>query len=166
MPLSPVPLLHSHPFGGFGLKLDFAREFGATHVVNASREDPVERIKDLTGGLGTHYGFEAIGLVAETYVQSVECTRKRGVTVWVGAPPDGLGVTLSAMSIFYEKTVMGCYMGSSRPHIDIPRFLELYRAGSLKLDELISRTFALEQVNSAFEALSKGEVARGILSFD
>ena len=147
-------------------KLDYAREFGATHTLNASREDPVERIFELTDGLGAHYGFEAIGLVEKPYVQSVECTRKRGVTVWLGAAPDNLQVTLRAGAIFYEKVIMGSYLGSSRPHIDIPRLLSLYKAGRLKLDELITRTFPLEEIDSAFEALGKGEVARGVLSFD
>ena len=147
-------------------KLDFAREFGATHTVNASRDDPVERIKELTGGKGAHYAFEAIGVSKEPYVQSVECTRKRGVTVWVGAAPMDMPVTLDARALFFEKVIMGSYLGSSRPHIDIPRLLGLYRAGRLKLDELITRTFPVEEINSAFEALSKGEVARGVLSFD
>ncbi len=147
-------------------KLDFAKEFGATHTVNASREDPVERIKDLTDGLGVHYAFEAIGLVEKPFVQSIECTRKRGVTVWLGAAPNDTPVTIDAMALFYEKTVMGSYLGSTRPHIDIPRFLNLYKAGELKLDELITRTFPLEEINTAFEALSKGEVARGVIAFD
>ena len=147
-------------------KLDFAREFGATHTVNASREDPVERIKELTEGQGAHYAFEAVGLVEKPFVQSIECTRKRGVTVWIGAAPNDTPVTIDAMALFYEKTVMGSYLGSTRPHIDIPRFLSLYRAGKLKLDELITRSFALEEINTAFEALSKGEVARGVIAFD
>jgi S-(hydroxymethyl)glutathione dehydrogenase/alcohol dehydrogenase len=147
-------------------KLDFAREFGATHTVNASREDPVERIIELTGGVGAHYAFEAIGLVEKPFVQSIMCTRKRGVTVWVGAAPTDTPVTIDAMALFYEKTVMGSYLGSTRPHIDIPRLLSMYKAGALKLDELITRTFPVEEINSAFEALSRGEVARGVIVFD
>ena len=147
-------------------KLEYAREFGATHTVNASREDPVERIIELTGGLGAHYAFEAIGLVEKPFVQSILCTRKRGVTVWVGAAPSDTTVTIDARALFYEKTVMGSYLGSARPHIDIPRLLSLYKVGKLKLDELITRRFRLEEINSAFDALEKGEVARGVISFE
>ena len=68
--------------------------------------------------------------------------------------------------LFYEKTVMGSYLGSARPHIDIPRLPSLYKAGKLKLDELVTRRFRLEQINSAFDALEEGEVARGVISFE
>jgi S-(hydroxymethyl)glutathione dehydrogenase/alcohol dehydrogenase len=147
-------------------KLELAREFGATHTINASREDPVPRIIDLTGGLGAHYAFEAIGVSEAPYVQSVECTRKRGVTVWVGAAPVDMSVTLSARALFFERTIIGSYYGSARPHIDFQRLLDMYKAGTLKLDELISRTYPLAEVNSAFEALDRGEVARSIITYE
>ena len=147
-------------------KLDLAREFGATHTVNASREDPVERIRELTGGAGAHYAFEAIGLVEEPFVQSVLCTRKRGVTVWVGHAPVDTPVTIDARALMPEKTIMASMYGTARPHIEFPRLLSLYKAGKLKLDELITRRFPLEEVNTAFEVLGRGEVARSVLSFD
>ena len=147
-------------------KLDMAREFGATHTVNASQDDPVERIMELTGGVGAHYAFEAIGIAPEPYTQSVECTRRRGVTVWVGAAPADTPVTLDARALFTEKTIIGSYMGSARPHIDIPRLLALYRAGKLKLDELITRRFQLEGINEAFDVLARGEVARSVVSYE
>ena len=147
-------------------KLEYAREFGATHTINASREDPVERIVELTDGVGAHYAFEAIGMVEQPFVQSVQCTRKRGLTVWVGAAPMNTPVTLDARDLFYERTVMGSYLGSARPHIDIPRLLALYRAGRLKLDELITRTYPIEEINTAFDVLAKGEVARSVISYE
>ena len=147
-------------------KLEMGREFGATHTVNVSREDPVERIPELTGGPGAHYAFEAIGLVEEPFVQSILCTRKRGVTVWVGHAPISTPVTLDARALMAEKMVIASMYGSARPHIEFPRLLNLYKAGKLKLDELITRSFPLEEVNSAFEALGRGEVARSVLSFD
>ena len=146
-------------------KLDMAGEFGATHAVNASREDPVERIIELTGG-GAHYAFEAIGLAAEPFVQSIQCTRKRGITVWVGHAPVNTPVTIHARELMPEKSVIGSMYGTARPQIEFPRLLNLYKAGKLKLDELITRRFPLEEVNSAFEALGKGEVARSVLSLD
>ena len=147
-------------------KLELGREFGATHTVNASKEDPVERIIELTDGRGAHYAFEAIGLVERPFVQSILCTRRRGITVWVGHAPINTSVTIDARDLMQEKTVLGSMYGSARPQIEFPRLLNLYKAGKLKLDELISRRFPLEDVNGAFDALSKGEVARSVLYFD
>ena len=147
-------------------KLEMGREFGATHTVNASDGDPVEAIKELSDGEGVHYAFEAIGLVEAPFVQSIRCTRSRGVTVWVGHAPIDTPVTIDARDIMYEKMVIGSMYGSARPHIDFPRLLNLYREGRLKLDELISRSFPLEEVNAAFDVLSNGEVARSVLTFE
>ena len=147
-------------------KLEMGREFGATHTVNASDGDPVEAIRELSDGEGVHYAFEAIGLVEAPFVQSIRCTRSRGVTVWVGHAPIDTPVTIDARDIMYEKLVIGSMYGSARPHIDFPRLLNLYREGRLKLDELISRSFPLEEVNAAFDVLSNGEVARSVLTFE
>ena len=147
-------------------KLDMATEFGATHTVNAAREDPVEKIIELTGGFGVHYAFEAIGLVEAPFVQSIRCTRKRGITVWVGHAPESTPVTIDARDLMQEKTVIASMYGSSRPKIEFPRLLSLYKAGKLRLDELITRTFPLDEVNTAFDVLGKGEVARSVLTFD
>ena len=147
-------------------KLDMAEEFGATHKVNASSEDPVARIIELTGGKGVHYAFEAIGLVPEPFLQSILCTRRRGVTVWVGHAPERTPVTIDARALMQEKMIIGSMYGSARPQIEFPKLLELYKAGKLKLDELVTRRFPLADVNEAFDVLSRGEVARSVLLFD
>ena len=147
-------------------KLEMAKQFGATHVINASKENPVEIIREFTNGEGVHYAFEAIGVAALPMVQSVECTRKRGITVWVGAPPSNMPVTLDARDLVLEKSIIGSYYGSSQPHLDFSRILRLYKKGKLQLDQLISKTYPLEKINDAFEALSKGEVARSVIIFD
>jgi S-(hydroxymethyl)glutathione dehydrogenase / alcohol dehydrogenase len=147
-------------------KLEMSRTFGATHLVNAARGDPVEQILALTGGLGVHYAFEAIGLVPDPFVQSVLCTRRRGVTTWVGHAPLNTPVTIDARALMQEKTVIASMYGSARPHIDFPRLLKLYRDGKLKLDELITRRFELADVNEAFEVLKRGEVARSVLNLE
>ncbi len=147
-------------------KLEMAKEFGATHTVNASEGDPVERIKELTGGFGTHYAFEAIGLVEAPFLQSIRCTRSRGITVWVGHAPFGTPVTMDARDLIMEKTVIGSMYGTAKPQIEFPRLLALYQAGKLKLDELITRQFPVEEINDAFTALANGEVARSTLSFE
>lgn len=147
-------------------KLDMAAEFGATHTVNASREDPLERIVELTGGYGAHYAFEAIGLVEAPFVQSIRCTRPRGITVWVGHAPEETPVTIDARDLMQEKMVLGSMYGTSRPHIEFPKLLSLYKAGKLRIDELITKEFSIEQVNDAFDALSRGEVARSVIRLD
>ena len=147
-------------------KLEMAKQFGATHVINASKENPVEIIREFTDGQGVHYAFEAIGVAELPMVQSVQCTRRRGITVWVGAPPSNMPVTLDARDLVLEKSIIGSYYGSSRPHLDFSRILRLYKNGKLQLDQLISKTYPLEKINDAFEALSKGEVARSVISFD
>ena len=147
-------------------KLEMARQFGATHTVNAKKQDPVQAIQELTGGVGVHFAFEAIGLVEAPFVQSILCTRRRGVTIWVGHAPLNTAVTIDARALMQEKTVLGSFYGSARPHVDFPRLLKLYRDGQLKLDELITRRFELDQVNEAFAVLSRGEVARSVLNLE
>ena len=147
-------------------KLEMARQFGATHTINASQEDPVERIQEISGGPGVHYAFEAIGLTGEPFIQSIECTRKRGVTVFVGHAPVNTPLAMDARMLLQEKSIIGCYYGSARTHVDFYRLIGLYRAGKLKLDELVSRSYPLEGVNDAFDALAKGEVARSVLSME
>lgn len=146
-------------------KLEMARRFGATHTLNARHEDVVARIQALTGG-GAHYAFEAVGLSGETFLQAITCTRKRGTTVFVGHAPFDTPVALDARMLMHEKSIIGSYYGTARPHVDIPRFLNLYKAGKLKLDELVSRTYPLEEVNAAIDAMGSGEVARSVLALD
>ena len=145
-------------------KLEMAKKFGATDTVNASQVDPVEAIKELTGGPGVHYAFEAIGLVEAPFLQSIQCTRKRGVTIWVGHAPLNTNVNIDARTIMQEKMVMGSMYGSARPQIEFPRLLRLYQEGKLMLDELITRTYPLSGANEAFAALGRGEVARSVLN--
>ncbi len=147
-------------------KLEMGRAFGATHTVNSKNVDPVQRIQELTGGAGVHYAFEAIGLVEGPFVQAILCTRRRGVTVWVGHAPLNTPLTIDARALVQEKTVMGSFYGSARPHVDFPRLLNLYQTGKLKLDELITRRFELGDVNEAFAVLARGEVARSVLNLE
>lgn len=144
-------------------KLEMGRLFGATHTVNSAQVNPVEAIKELTDGKGVHYAFEAIGLVPEPFKQAILCTRRRGVTVLVGHAPDNTPVDFDAKILALEKTVIGSLYGSCRPRLDFPRLFSLYKAGKLKLDELVTRVYPLEEVNEAFDALGKGEVARSVL---
>jgi S-(hydroxymethyl)glutathione dehydrogenase / alcohol dehydrogenase len=146
-------------------KLEFARQFGATHTVNATGSDPVAQVRALTGGRGVDYAFEVIGL-PKTMRQAYDCLAKRGTAVVVGVAPMTMEVSVPVMSLVFEERVLtGSLYGSSRPKVDIPRLIDLYRGGKLMLDELLTRTYPFEEINEAYAALERGEVARSVVTF-
>ncbi|HVC32086.1 MAG TPA: Zn-dependent alcohol dehydrogenase [Chloroflexota bacterium] len=146
-------------------KLAYARQFGATHTINAKQVDPIEAVKELTDGDGADYAFEVIGN-PKTIVQAYHLIRRGGTLVVVGVAPLGAEIAINASSLMLEeKTIRGSLYGSCQPRLDAPRLLHLYQAGKLKLDELISRAYPLDQINVAFDALRNGEVARSIIRF-
>lgn len=145
-------------------KLATARELGATHSVDAASGDPVEQIKAISGG-GVDYSFEAIGL-KRTAEQSFDCLAAGGTATIIGMIPVGQKVELDGRSFLRERRIQGSAMGSNRFRIDMPRYLEFYRQGRLRLDEMISRRGRLEDVNDAFRAMKAGEVARTVLMFE
>jgi S-(hydroxymethyl)glutathione dehydrogenase / alcohol dehydrogenase len=145
-------------------KLDLAREFGATDVVNARETDPVAAIQELTRGQGVDYSFEAIGR-PETIRQAFESVRKGGTAVAIGiAPKDALISIPPQLLVYGERRLVGSFYGSTRPRADFSRFVDLYLAGRLKLDQLVTREWRLDQINEAFRAMNEGEVARGIIN--
>lgn len=144
-------------------KLETARHFGATDAVNASKVDPVKEIKALSDG-GVDYSFEAIGN-SKVLEQCFYCLAPRGICTLVGAIPTGQKIELIAGHFYIEKQVRGCFMGSNRFHIDMPRYLELYRQGRLNLDDMVTRHGRLEDVNEAFRAMEAAEVTRTVLTF-
>lgn len=148
-----------------GRKLEYARQFGATHTIDAAAEDPVARIRSLTGGRGVDYAFEAIGL-PKVMRQAYDSLAKRGVAVVIGVTPMTTEISVPIMSLVFEERVLtGSVYGSSRPRVDIPKLIALYRGGRLKLDELLTRAYPFEEINAAYEALERGEVARSVVTF-
>lgn len=145
-------------------KLATAKAFGATHVVDASSHDPVQAIKDITNG-GVEYSFEAIGLKL-TAEQAFNCLMSGGTATIIGMIPIGQKIEVDGYQMLYEKKLQGSSMGSNRFRVDMPRYIDLYLQGRLKLDEMISRKGRLEDVNEAFRAMKAGEVARTVLMFD
>jgi S-(hydroxymethyl)glutathione dehydrogenase/alcohol dehydrogenase len=145
-------------------KLATAKELGATHVVDASSGDPVKAVQDLTGG-GADYTFEAIGnkRAAE---QCFEALNQGGTATIIGMIPVGQKIELDGSAFLGEKRIQGSNMGSNRFRKDMPRYLDFYLQGRLKLDEMITRKGKLEDVNEAFRAMKAGEVARTVLTFD
>jgi S-(hydroxymethyl)glutathione dehydrogenase/alcohol dehydrogenase len=145
-------------------KLTLAKAFGATHVFNPEGvDDPVKALKKLTGG--ADYAFECVGhgaLLAQAY----GCLRKGGtaVLVGVGKPTDTATVRMNTL-LFEEKVLTGSLYGGARPRVDFPRLLGLYKAGKLKLDELITRRYTIDQAPQAFDDLVSGRNARGVIEF-
>ncbi|HYF49860.1 MAG TPA: zinc-dependent alcohol dehydrogenase family protein [Planctomycetota bacterium] len=146
-------------------KLELAKKAGATHTVNAAQGDAAQALKDLTKG-GPQYVFEAVGS-EKALAQAYAATRRGGVTVTIGLPHPSKQLSISALSLVAEeRTLMGSYMGSAVPRRDVPRFIALYQSGLLPVDTLFSRHIQLQEINSAFDALDKGEAVRQVLKFE
>ena len=147
-------------------KLEKAREFGATHTVNAKNQDVVQVVKDLTWGEGVDYAFEAIATPA-TIGQAYTCTAKNGTVVVIGLTPyTAESIPIPPLDlVLFQKTLMGTLYGDSQPRYDIPNLLQLYGAGKLKLDELVTRTYTLDQINEAYADMLAGKNIRGVIEF-
>ena len=145
-------------------KLAAAREFGATDVVDASKGDPVQQVMAMTGG-GVDFAFEAIGLKV-TAEQCFNMIKRGGRAVVVGMIPVTDTVNVPGVGFLMEKGIIGSFYGSTRQTHDMPWLMELYRQKRLKIDELISRRYKLDQINEAYEALKNGEVNRSVITFE
>jgi S-(hydroxymethyl)glutathione dehydrogenase/alcohol dehydrogenase len=147
-------------------KLDMAKQFGATTLVNASDGDPVSQVMEMTQQRGVDVAFEVIGL-KQTIEQTIMMTRRGGEAVLVGVPRMEVMLELPAFFgvVLMSKTIKGCWYGSSNVQHDVPKLLEYYKRGELKLDELISRRISVNDVNDAFTAMEAGEVARSVIQY-
>ena len=126
----------------------------------ASRGDPVEAIRALTGG-GADYSFEAVGNLA-TIQQALEAIAPGGTLTIVGVPKIGSKFEFVVHTLYNNKAILGCRYGAARPRTDFPMLADLYLTGRLKIDELITRHYALDQVASAIDDLKSGALARGV----
>ncbi|HKR34922.1 MAG TPA: zinc-dependent alcohol dehydrogenase family protein [Steroidobacteraceae bacterium] len=144
-------------------KLALARRMGATHAIDAADRQAVEQIKDLTRG-GVHYAFEMAGSVKALEL-AYSATRRGGTTVTAGLPnPKHLFSIPQVGIVAEERTIKGSYLGSCDPARDIPRYIEMYRAGRLPIDRLLSEHIALEQLNEGFDRLADGKTVRQIVT--
>lgn len=137
-------------------KLDAARRFGATDVVNSAQGDPIARVRELTGGDGVDVAFEALGL-PQTFVQAAEMLRDAGRMVAVGIAP---GKTTAPVEITRlvgrSQRIIGSY--GARARADMPRLLSLVARGFVNPEQMVTRKLPLEEANSAYEALGRGEI--------
>jgi NDMA-dependent alcohol dehydrogenase len=146
------------------VKMQIAREFDATHALMAD-DNAIQAIRDLTGGRGADHVFEAVGVPAVQEI-ALEAVRPGGTLTLVGLSPMGSGTNLpGAIITRQEKVIKGSYYGTVNPSRDFPLFIDLYREGKLKLDHLISNKYPLEEINTAYDVMLGGGVARGVIVF-
>ncbi len=144
-------------------KLEMAREFGATHTVNSSDEDPVEAIRAVTGGNGVDVAIDAVGLPI-TYQQAFNARDLAGTVVLVGVPNPEVTLELPMIEVFGRGgTLKSSWYGDCLPSRDFPMLIDLYLQGRLDLDRFVSETIALDEVEEAFHKMERGEVLRSVV---
>jgi S-(hydroxymethyl)mycothiol dehydrogenase len=144
-------------------KLEWARQFGATHVINSRETDPVERIRELTGGNGADVVIEAIGR-PETYLQAFYGRDLAGTVVLVGVPTPDMRLEAPLLDFFGRGGALkSSWYGDCLPERDFPMLTDLYLQGRLPLEKFVSETIALDQVESAFAKMERGEVLRSVV---
>ncbi len=145
-------------------KLELARKVGATETIDASQDDAVAAVLALTGE-GVDHAFEVIGR-PDTARQAFEMAAPGRRAYIVGVFADDAELHLPALPLRRGKSLVGVFMGATRPRVDIPKYVELWQRGMLDLESMVSDVLALEDVNHGFTALKRGEVARAVISFD
>ncbi len=172
--LAAAAIADAHPIIAVDVvqeKLTFARRFGATHAVNAKQIDPVQAIRDLTGG-GVQYAIDAVGL-PQTQEQILRAVRmgysglnRGGTALLVGITPPGAQAILDTSLFIGNRSFTRTSGGDCRPERDFPLFIRWYREGKLKLNDLVTNRYTLDQINTAVEDLEHGRIlGRGIITY-
>jgi S-(hydroxymethyl)mycothiol dehydrogenase len=144
-------------------KLEWAKQFGATHTIDASQTDAVEAIRNLTGGHGVNVAIEAVGR-PETFEQAFYARDHAGTVVLVGVPSPDMKIELPMIEIFGRGgAVKSSWYGDCLPTRDFPMFIDLYLQGRLDLDRFVSETIGLDDVEEAFHKMERGEVLRSVV---
>ena len=146
-------------------KLEWAKEFGATHTINASQTDPVEAIRKLTRGNGVNVAIEAVGSPI-TYEQAFYARDHAGTLVQVGVPSPDMKIELPLIELFGRGgSLKSSWYGDCLPSRDFPMYIDLYLQGRLDLDRFVSETIPLDGVEDAFHKMERGEVLRSVVGF-
>jgi NDMA-dependent alcohol dehydrogenase len=144
-------------------KLNMAKKLGAEYLINASQDDPMAKVMEITGG-GADYALECIGNV-DVMAQAFSSIRSGGKLIIVGMAPLGTALNIATYEFLLGKIISGSVQGDIKPQVDIPRYIDLYMNGRLPIDKLITRTYSLDEINEAFEALEKGRIIRSVIKF-
>ena len=145
-------------------KLQWAEEFGATHVVDASKDDAVAAVHALSGTGGVDFAFEVVG-TQRTVEQALLATHRGGTCVVVGVCPAGTRISIDPLLLLQQRVLTGTSFGGGHQRTDVPMLIDLYMSGKYKLDEMISRRVPLGGLNEAFELMVQGEVKRSVVVF-
>jgi S-(hydroxymethyl)mycothiol dehydrogenase len=144
-------------------KLEWAKAFGATHTVNSRATDPVEAIREITGGNGVNVAIEAVGR-PETYQQAFFARDLAGTVVLVGVPDPSMTIELPMIEVFGRGgSLKSSWYGDCLPTRDFPMLIDLYLQGRLDLDRFVSETISIEDVEEAFHKMERGEVLRSVV---
>lgn len=143
-------------------KEGLARQFGATHFLDPRGSDAVTAVKEVLPE-GVDVSFECVGHTALIRA-AVDMLDWGGTCVLLGVPPAGAEASFLVSGMYLDRSILGCRYGSSQPQRDIPRYVELYRSGRLLLDELVTRTYALDDIDAALHDMAAGSLARGVLT--
>ncbi len=147
-------------------KLSTARRFGATDTVDAGALDPLDALRELSGGRGVDVAFEVVGQGA-TVEQAMAGTRRGGQIVLVGVAPDHVTIPLNLLGFVRSAVELrACYYGSANVRDDVPRLLSLWRSGDLLLEELVSEVISLGQIEQAFAAIMAGTATRSVIRYE
>jgi S-(hydroxymethyl)glutathione dehydrogenase/alcohol dehydrogenase len=146
-------------------KLEWAKRFGATHAFDAKGDDVARQIRDVVGPHGADVVVDTTGR-ARVIELAYEVTHPDGKTILVGVPRKGDNISIYSLPLHFRKVLTGSHGGSAEPHVDIPRYIRLMKAGRLSLDGLITHEFTLDQVNDAIATVRRGEAGRVVLRMD
>lgn len=143
-------------------KLRLAKEFGATHIINSLKTDVKKEIYKITGRRGVDVAVDNTGVVS-VINQAYEITSNTGRTILVGVPRFDEKINIYSLPLHFEKKIYGSHGGETNPSVDIPKYLNLYRKGILKLNGMITDSFSLDEINSAIEGMKKGSIVKCII---
>jgi len=144
-------------------QLEMARELGATHSINARRENVIRRIKEITDG-GADYTFWGTDNT-DALVQSIIALRPGGTCILMAGVPAGTTISFDRLALYDEKTIRGCRSGTARASIDIPVYVNLFMDGRLPIDRLVTHRYRFDEINTALQGLQAGEIVKSVIVF-
>ncbi len=146
-------------------KLEWARRFGASHAFNANDAGVADRIREVVGTQGADVVVDTTGR-ARVIELAYDLTQAEGKTILVGVPRKGDNISIYSLPLHFKKVLTGSHGGSAEPHVDIPRYVRLMRAGKMTLDGLVTLEYPLDRVNEAIATVRRGEAGRVLLKMD
>lgn len=160
-------LAGAHPIVAVDLheqKLEKAKASGATHVVNASKTDFVEAVREIVGASGADVVTDGTGN-PDILAKAFSLTNSKGACVLVGVMHHERQLSLNTLPLHFDKKLVGSEGGSSQPHIEIPRYVRMFNEGRFRLDSFVSHRYRLDQVNEGIKAMINGEVVHAMIEF-